>query len=285
MNDINWSEKTRLRSHFGFTHLPFANNMKAAQMFDSSSQRELLRGLQMWSDVRGLCLVSGPPGVGKSITLRRFASGLDQARWKVIDFSYLPSTPTGFLRTLCRKLGLPMRLHGVDLFDQAQYFLVNHQQEQGVHPIILVDDGEGLPVAVIDLLRRLTSFDLDSEDRFSIVLSGTEDLLATLAHSSLEPLRTRFSYVQGLRPFGLEDTRNYIQFHLTRAETSPKLFSDPAIRYLFSASAGRPRSINQLALQALIQAAVQGRDEIDGDFMNALIQSHPLFQIAAGGGR
>jgi type II secretory pathway predicted ATPase ExeA len=223
--------------------------------------------------------------VGKSITLRRFASGLDQARWKVIDFSYLPSTPTGFLRTLCRKLGLPMRLHGVDLFDQAQYFLVNHQQEQGVHPIILVDDGEGLPVAVIDLLRRLTSFDLDSEDRFSIVLSGTEDLLATLAHSSLEPLRTRFSYVQGLRPFGLEDTRNYIQFHLTRAETSPKLFSDPAIRYLFSASAGRPRSINQLALQALIQAAVQGRDEIDGDFMNALIQSHPLFQIAAGGGR
>ena len=85
-----------------------------------------------------------------------------------------------------------------------------------------------------------------------------------MATPSLEPLRSRFSYVQGLRPFGLEDTRNYVRFHLDRAETPPKLFSDPAIRQLFNASAGRPRSINQLAVQALIQAAVHGRDEIDG---------------------
>lgn len=285
MKDATYSETMKLRSHFGFTHLPFAKNMKAAQMFDSSSQRELLRGLQMWTDVRGLCLISGPPGVGKSITMRRFVYGLDQARWRVIDFSYLPSTPTGFLRSLSRKLGLPMRLHSADLFDQAQSYLVSHQQDQGAHPLILVDDGEGLPVAVIDLLRRLTSFDLDSEDHFSIVLSGTDELLATLAASCLEPLRTRFSYVQVLRPFGLDDTRNYVRFHLERAEAQPKLFSDPAIRHLFNASAGRPRSINQLATQALIQAAVQGRDEIDGDFMRALIQSHPLFQGTPGGVR
>jgi type II secretory pathway predicted ATPase ExeA len=229
-------------------------------------------------------LVSGPAGVGKSITLRRFVAGLDQARWRVIEFSYLPTTPTGFLRTLNRKLGLPMRMHGADLFDQAQNYLVNHQQDHGSHPLILVDDGEGLPVAVIDLLRRLTSFDLDSEDRFSIVFSGTEDLLTTLAVPSLEPLRSRFSYVQGLRPFGLDDTRNYVRFHLDRAETPPKLFSDSAIRQLFNASAGRPRSINQLAVQALIHAAVHGRDEIDGDLMKGLIQTHPLFQASMGGG-
>jgi type II secretory pathway predicted ATPase ExeA len=285
MSETNWSEKRRLRSHFGFTRLPFAKNMMAAQMFDSASQRELLRGLQMWTDVRGLCLINGPPGVGKSITLRRFVYGLDQARWRVIDFSYLPSTPTGFLRSLCRKLGLPMRLHGADLFDQAQAYLVGHQQDHGAHPLILVDDGEGLPVAVIDLLRRLTSFDLDSEDRFSILLSGTEELLATLAHPGLEPLRSRFSYVQGLRPFGLEDTRNYVRFHLERAEASPKLFSDQAIRHLFNASAGRPRAINQLAVQSLIQSAVQGRDEIDGKFMSSLIQVHPMFLVSSGGGR
>lgn len=178
-----------------------------------------------------------------------------------------------------------MRLHGADLFDQAQSYLVSHQHDLGPHPLILIDDGEGLPVAVIDLLRRLTSFDLDSENHFSILLSGTEDLLATLAHPCLEPLRTRFSYVQGLRPFGFEDTKNYVRFHLERAETPLKLFSDTAIRHLFNASAGRPRSINQLAMQALIQAAVQGRDEIDGDFMNAMIQSHPLFQGTPGGGR
>lgn len=285
MTDTTWNEKMRLRSHFGFTRMPFSKNMKAVQMFDSTSQRELLRGLQMWTDVRGISLINGPPGVGKSITLRRFIYGLDQARWRVIDFSYLPTTPTGFLRSLCRNLGLPMRMHGADLFDQAQAHLVNHQNDHGAHPVLLVDDCEGLPVAVIDLLRRLTSFDLDSEDRFSVVLSGTEELLTTLNHPALEPLRSRFSYVQGLRPFGLEDTRNYVRFHLERAEVPPSLFTDDAIRHLFNASAGRPRSINQLALQALILAAVRGRDDISGDFVKNMIQAHPLFQGHAGGKR
>jgi len=254
-------------------------------MFDSSSQRELIRGLQMWIDVRGICLVEGPPGVGKSISLRRFAYGLDSARWRVIDFSYLPTSPHGFLRSLCRNLGLPMRGHSSDMFDQVQFHLVNHQKDHGAHPLLLIDDSEGLPVAVIDLLRRLTCFDLDSDDRFSIVLSGTEELLVTLAHPTLEPLRSRFSFVQALRPFGLEDTRNYVKFHIERAEASPKLFSDEALRHIFNASAGRPRTINQLALQALIHGAVHGRDEISGEFMNALIQNHPLFQASLGANR
>jgi hypothetical protein len=79
--------------------------------------------------------------------------------------------------------------------------------------------------------------------------------------------------------------RHVEQRQRQRAEAQAKLLSDAAIRQLFSASAGRPRSINQLAVQALIQAAVLGRDEIDGDFMRALIQAHPLFQAPVGGGR
>lgn len=51
MNEPTRSDKLRLRSHFGFTRMPFAKNMKALKMFDSSSQRELLRGLLMWTDV------------------------------------------------------------------------------------------------------------------------------------------------------------------------------------------------------------------------------------------
>jgi type II secretory pathway predicted ATPase ExeA len=283
MSEMRWSDKLRLRSHFGFSKMPFAKGMLAARMFDSSSQRELLHAFVMWTEVLGLCLVIGPSGVGKSITLRRFAQGLDQARFRVIEFSYMPTTPTGFLRSLCRKLGLPMRLYGSDLFDQAQAYLDSYQQDQGAHPVLFIDDGEGLNVGVIDLIRRLTCSDLDANDHFSIVLSGTDDLLRTLAHADLEPLRNRMSYVESLRPFALEDTRNYVRFHLERVDASPKLFSDHAVQRLFQASQGRPRNINQLATQALIRAAVQGRDQIDGDFIKAVITAHPMYQSPAGG--
>jgi type II secretory pathway predicted ATPase ExeA len=268
----------RLRSHFAFTKVPFNKFMWAANMFDSIGQRELNHGLQMWTEVKGICLVAGPSGVGKSITLRRFTSGLDEARFRVIEFAYLPSTVTGFLRSLSRKLDLPMRLHSADLFDAAQAYLASFEQEHGAHPLIVLDDAEGLRVPVIDAIRRLTSYELDSQDRFSVLLSGTEQLVNTLTDPVLIPLRSRFSYSYTLRPFGLEDTTNYVAYQLSQASLDPKLFSADAVRKLFHASQGRPRNINQLAIQALIQAAVHGRDTVDGDFMSHLIATHPLYQ-------
>lgn len=252
--------------------------MRSTMMFDSLGQRELLAGLRMWVELKGIALVTGESGVGKSITMRRFVQGLDDARFAVIDFTYLPSTVTGFLRSLNRKLGLPMRLHGVDLFDQAQSLLVTQESEKGTHPIVVIDDAEGLTVSVIDALRRLTAWQMDQEDRFSLLISGTDELLRTLHHPDLASLRSRVVYAQQLRPFTLEDTRNYIGFHLERADVEIKLFSDDACKRTFQASQGRPRAINQLATQALILAAIHGRDNIDGRFMNELIGKHPLYQ-------
>jgi general secretion pathway protein A len=191
---------------------------------------------------------------------------------------YVPCTVTGFLRSLNRKLGLPMRLHSVDLFDAAQDYLASFESEHGAHPIIVLDDAEGLRVEVVDTIRRLTCYELDSEDRFSVLISGTDDLLDVLRHPDLEPLRTRISFAQNLRPFGLEDTTNYIRFHLNRADLNPKLFADTAIKRLFQASQGRPRNINQLAIQTLIQTAVLGRDNVDAPLMSSVIAAHPLYQ-------
>ena len=276
--ELTKQEHRRLRSYFGFSRLPFVKAMHSAQMYDSLGQREVHAGLRMWNDLKGIAIVTGDSGVGKSITLRRFIQTIDEDRYTVIDFTYLPTTVTGFLRSLNRKLGLPMRLHGADLFDQAQTLLVTYESEKGTHPILVLDDAEGLTVSVIDALRRLTVWQMDQEDHFSMLISGTDDLLRTLHDPDLASLRSRVVYAQQLRAFTLEDTRNYIRFHLERADVEAKLFSDEACKRIFQASQGRPRAINQLATQALILAAVNGRDTIDGNFMTQLIGAHPLYQ-------
>ena len=274
--------KRHLRAHFGFARMPFSKWAWAKQMFDSHSQRELIDGLAYWTDVTGIALITGQSGVGKSITLRRFKQGLDETRFRVFEFAYVPSTVTGFLRSLTRSLDLPMRAHTADLFDQAQKHLVAFQQEQGPHPILLLDDAEGLAIPVLDVIRRLTCYELDAEDRFSLLLAGTERLLQTLRHPDLDPLSSRVGYAHALRPVGLEDTRNYVLYHLQRAEVDSKLFSEDAIKRLFQASMGRPRNINQLAMQALIQLAVVGRDQVDDNFMERTIAAHPLYHAKGG---
>lgn len=55
------------------------------------------------------------------------------------------------------------------------------------------------------------------------------------------------------------------------------LISDDAAKEVFLASRGAPRLTNQLALHALIQGVVQGRDQLDREFMQRAIREHPLF--------
>ena len=100
----------------------------------------------------------------------------------------------------------------------------------------------------------------------------------TLRSVSLESLRSRIAYAHALRPFTLEDTRNYLRFHLERADMDRALFSDDAAKRIFLASKGRPRHINQLALHILIAAAAAGRDDIDGKFVQHQIAEHPLYR-------
>ncbi|MCB9628912.1 MAG: AAA family ATPase [Sandaracinaceae bacterium] len=272
------AHRRRLRAHFGFSNTPFHKAMKAALMYDSTSQRELLAGLDMWLEVGGIACVSGASGVGKSITLRRFVAGLDTRRYHLVQFSYLPGTVPGFLRSMSRALGLQMRLHGADLFDAARDHLASFEAANGPHPVVLIDDAEGLSAPVLDAIRRLTTHDLDGEQRFSVLLAGTDDITRTLRASSLESLRSRIAYAHALRPFTLEDTRNYLRFHLQRADVDAALISDDAARRIFVASRGRPRHINQLALHGLIAAAASGRDDIDGKFMQQQIEDHPLYR-------
>ena len=281
MTETTTLQRKRLRAHFGFTKTPFHKAMRAAQMYDSESQRQLVAGLEMWTEVGGIALCTGPVGAGKSISLRRFLHGLDERRHHVVNFTYLPGTVTGFLRSMSRALGLRMRLHGADLFDAAREHLADFEQTHGPHPVIVIDDAEGLSIPVLDSLRRLTAHDLDAELRFSILLAGTEEVAHTLRLPELESLRSRISYAHALRPFTIEDTRNYLRFHIERAEADPKLLSDDACRKIFHASQGKPRYVNQLALHALIAAAASGREEIDGRFMQQTIAAHPLYASSA----
>ena len=285
MSEPTTLQRKRLRAHFGFSKTPFHKAMRAAQMYDSQSQRELVAGLEMWTEVGGIALCTGAAGVGKSISLRRFLHGLDERRHHLIQFSYLPGTVSGFLRSMSRALGLRMRLHGADLFDAAREHLASYEETHGPHPVIVIDDGEGLSVPVLDSLRRLTAHDLDAELRFSIVLAGTEDFALTLRRPALESLRSRITYAHSLRPFNIEDTRNYLRFHLERAEVEPALLTDDACGKIFHASQGKPRLVNQLALHALIAAAAQGRNAVDGRFMQQMITAHPLYRAGAGDAR
>jgi len=275
-------QKLHLKSYFGFSKVPFTKYMWSSKMFDAKAQQELIDGLHLWLETRGIALLYGPPGVGKSISLRRFKSDLDERRFELFYLFNLRITPTGFFRSLSRILGLPVLYHQADLFDAINAFLSQYEERTGKHPIIIFDDGDGLSDKLLELLRLLANFNMDSEDRFSFILSGSQKLALQIREPQNEALRQRITFSHNLRGFTIEDARQYIHFHLERAEGPKELFADNAVQLIFHWAKGIPRVINQLALQAIIRAAVQGVHTIDENFLKQHVLNNSIFDNKLG---
>ena len=56
-----------------------------------------------------------------------------------------------------------------------------------------------------------------------------------------------------------------------------ELFTDEAIQLIFQMAKGLPRVINQIALQAIIRAAVRHVDHIDENFLKQQVLNDSLF--------
>ncbi len=251
--------------------------MWATKMFEASCQQELLEGLHFWLETKGIALVYGPPGVGKSITLRRFKADIDERRFAIFYLFNLRTTPLGFMRSLSRLLALPVLYHQADLFDALSDFLGQYEERTRRHPIIIFDDADGLSDQLLELLRLLANFAMDSEDRFSFVLSGSAKLAARIRAPQNEPLRQRIVFSHNLRGFTVDDARAYVRFHLDRAEGPKELFTEGAVQIIFQLAKGLPRVLNQIALQALIRAAIRQVDTIDETFLKQYVLSNSLF--------
>jgi type II secretory pathway predicted ATPase ExeA len=118
---------------------------------------------------------------------------------------------------------------------------------------------------------------MDSEDRFSFILSGSQKLALRLKQPQNEAFRQRIGFAHTLRGFTIEDARNYIRFHMERSEGPKDLFTEAAVQLLFHLAKGPPRVINQIALQAIIRAAIRQVDKIDENFLKQQVLNPSLF--------
>ena len=88
--------------HFGLSRDPFSNETQVDLFFASEvhtdCQRRLLRGVQQ---AKGLCLVTGAPGCGKTMTLRHFFEELDEDRFEACLLVPVPGVSDGDW-VLCR---------------------------------------------------------------------------------------------------------------------------------------------------------------------------------------
>lgn len=273
------SDRVKLQSYFGFSKIPFTKYIWSSKMFEARSQHELLEGLHYSLEVRGISLVIGNPGVGKSISLRRFKEDLSPQYYQSFYLWNTRISPVGFLRSLCRTFQLPVRPYIADMFDEVNGYLGSIEDTIGKYPIIIFDDCDNLSREVLEHIRLLMNYEMDSEERFSVVMCGTEKLQNLLREHAHTAFRQRITYCHRLRPFSLEDARAYVGYHIARVDGSPEVFTDGAVELVFQMSRGLPRVMNQVAVQSLIHAAIHKKERIDEQLIRRNVDINLLIEL------
>ena len=254
-----------IEAYFGFKKSPFSKELKVDQMMDTYDGREAFSRLAYTKQHRGLLLLTGEPGSGKTSVLRRFVDGLNPQTHLHCYTPHATVSRTELYRQLNQLLKLPQKMKKCDLFEQIQRAVTELFENQGKTPCFILDEAHLMNHETLTELILITNFQMDSKVPFILVLIGQPDLREKLKRRMHEPLNQRITLRYHMAGLSGEETRSYLQHHLKIAGRSDPLFDEASIEVLNQLSLGLPRKINNLARASMMVAMAQKKTQIDSD--------------------
>jgi general secretion pathway protein A len=250
-------------THFGFTATPFSKSIRTSDVLQTPPLKELAARLSVVMRERGIAVVTGDVGSGKSTAVRAFLASLDPNRHVILQLSAPLSTPAALYRSLLFALNQQPPF-GATAQIAALRQAFNELQDKRMLPLIVMDEAHLLAPALIDPLRTLLAAHLDSHSLAALILIGQSDLRRMLLMHPLQAFAQRITARAHLEPLALEHTLAYLAHHLKLAgANSDLLFADDAKQRIADFALGIPRRINQIATAALIAAAADKKRIVD----------------------
>jgi type II secretory pathway predicted ATPase ExeA len=254
-----------LQSHYGFTVMPFTASVSVGGLFGSAAHKEAVARLRWLISARGLGVLTGEVGCGKTVAVRAAVDGLDASRHTLI---YLPNPQIGVRGihgAVALALGQTPRFHHATLIPQVETALAAEADERGRHVLLAIDEAHMMTGEQLEAVRMLTNHDLDSGSPLTIVLIGQPTLRRRLRLGDMAALdqRVQLRYHIPSPALTLAEAGGYIRSHTKQAGRSDTLFSDDAVRIIHGQARGLPRAINRLAITALLAACSAGKTIVD----------------------
>ena len=230
--------KTVVESQFGFREMPFGVAPDPRFFYRNDHYTE---GLDVLAEgiraKKGLLLVTGEVGTGKTILLRKLMRHLESsARFVFVSTSHL--TSDGLTELILEDLGLPTTGKTRLEIAQAlrQYLL---QQNNAEHTVaLLIDEAQKLSDQALESLCDLSNLETAQEKLIQIVLVGQPELIVKLSKPSLQRIKQRIALHHQTRALSFAtEAEHYIRHRLrTAGYEGPEIFNKKALEAIWSYS-------------------------------------------------
>ena len=262
--------------HFAFTQLPFDNRIDTESLFDSNARREAEARLNHLIDLRGIGLLTGEVGSGKTTACRHVTAKLHPGLYRVYHVSLTTGNVLDMYKSIGWELGLPTERSRATAYRAIRNEVSRLVKEAKQLPVLIVDEAQHLRNDVLEDLRLLTNFAMDAEQRLCLILVGLTELRRRLAMAVHESLSQRLVVRHHIGGLDRDELEPYLTHRLRLAGCELPLFEPPAIEALFQASRGLPRQINRIAHYALSAAALDKARTVNAEHLqHALDELRP----------
>ena len=260
------------QKHFALNRHPFEHALEVDELFTSRGQQEAGARLSHLMQMRGgIGVLSGEPGCGKSTVCRKLLHGLHPGLYRPRYVSLTTGSVVDLYSVISNAFGLAPTRQRAQAFLALRGDVSKQISESKQVSVLVVDEAHFLRAELLNELRLLTNYRMDSEYRLCLLLSGHTELRSRLSMAAFESLRQRVTASYHLGALESQEVTPYLDHRLKLAGADVPIFEASAMQTIAQATGGVPRRIDRLAHAALSSAAAAKRHMVNlEDVQNAI---------------
>jgi general secretion pathway protein A len=263
--DVDYTKYWRLRA-FPFDNVPDPRFYVPCSQHDAA-HRWLSYGVQTG---KGLILLTGDVGCGKTLLSRRLIVELPSAQYDVALVANPALSSSELLDEVLSQFGLnpvPSKSGRLQMLNER----LQSNAQRGISSVLVVDEAQAIEsVKGFETLRLLTNFQLNDRFLLTIVLIGQPELRRRV--EGIPQLNQRIAVRAHIGPFTAEETMSYIAGRMGAATDRTDVFTKEAMTAMYKQSKGIGRLINALCDRCLFAGAIEGVERVDARFVRRVGQ-------------
>jgi general secretion pathway protein A len=251
----------KLLSLHGLKWNPFSPEVPAEALLVTPRIESFCWRVENLAREGGFALITGEPGVGKSVALRLLLERMSRHRDLLVGVLSRPqSALPDFYREMGDLFGVQLSPHnrwaGTKLLRERW---LSHIEASLFRPVLVIDEAQEMHPSVLNELRLLCSAQLDARALLTVVLCGDNRLPAMFRGEDLLPLGSRIRVRLALEAAAPKDLLDCLHHALQQAG-NPKLMTTELMDTLCEHAAGNHRLLMTMAGE-LLDAAVQREEK------------------------